>query len=366
MTAISSLPVEVWQAILRYAVEVPYFLDPDAYEGVLSSSRFPLNDECAYWYTEKTRNRMQLVSKSWDSFLRPYEHRFIRMLDIRHGKVAPEKLETAIRVSFGDYNCTCVGLCSNSSFFDFIIDALKQVGSMGAIVDMAKMPLFLWRLDPRLLENIKILVSTPYSHKYRLDGLLRVLPSLRHFHGTNYYGIEGRGLVLSNLVTSAFSIWPNQEYDSILFDFPCLRHLRVDSLERTATVEFTKGAVLNILRVVGSQLLSLYLYHVPPGNETLEEVWELCPKMENFFTKFSLVSPPLSHPIHTLYLHSVEQMEGLDPLPEWPNLRTIGFRCKWSEVDVQRRDTLVPSRELRVEDHEGLTLGEYKVRLKES
>jgi hypothetical protein len=132
MSAISSLPVEVWQAILQSAIEVPRFFDPDAYEGILPRTFFhasgsPLNDECAYWRAEKTRNRMQIVSKSWDSFLRPFEHRFVRMLDIRHGKVPLQKLEMAIRVSFREYDCECVEFCAIPSFFDFLLEALKQV-----------------------------------------------------------------------------------------------------------------------------------------------------------------------------------------------------------------------------------------------
>ena len=73
MPAVSELCVETWQVILRYAISVPDFLDPDAYEGVLSTdmwadSESPLNDESAYWRAgaEKTRNRLRCVAKSWD------------------------------------------------------------------------------------------------------------------------------------------------------------------------------------------------------------------------------------------------------------------------------------------------------------
>jgi hypothetical protein len=370
MSAISSVPVEVWQSILQYAVEVPHFLDPDAYEGVLSKALFlgsasPLNDERAYWSAEKTRNQMQLVSKSWDLFLRQFEHRFIRMLDIRHRKVALQKLETAIRVSFRECNCNCVEFCANSSVFGFILEALEQVGSTGAeIIETPDTYILLQWLNSPKLKNIKTLVFSRHIYKHQLSSFLNPLPSLRHFYDGVYYGTSdierGERHIWSNLVTIAFSIIPGEEYDPIIHDFPCLRHLCINSDARSATVEFTKGDVLSILRVVGSQLRSFYLHHVPPGNETLGEVWDLCPNMETFHTAFSLVSPPLNHPIDTLHLHRVEQMKGLESLADWPNLRKIVLRCKWNAVDFQKTDSFVLSREkLRVEDREGLTLDEY-------
>jgi hypothetical protein len=360
MSAIASLPVEVWQAILRYAIEVPLFLDPDAYEGVLARVEFNgrislLNHEYIYWSAEKTRNRMQLVSKSWDSFLRPFEHRFVRMLDVRHGKVPLQKLETAIRVSFeGCYDCTCRGVCLKSPFFDFIHETLAQVGSIEAeIFEVPEMAVFLpWTFK---LENLKVLISQQLRSSYRLSDLLRGLPSLRHFHGTHYYATateSGQGPFSSNVVTLAFSIQPEGKYDPIVLDLPCLRHLRIDLSAQRATIEFTKEAVLNILRVVGRQLRSFYFLHVPPGNETLEEIWELCPKLESLHISFSLVSPPTGHPIRKLHLRHIGQIDALSPLSAWPNLRRIGLGpLNWREVDFRGKDASALLRDnLRVEE----------------
>jgi hypothetical protein len=232
MSAISSLPVEVWHAILRYAIEVPLFLDPDAYEGVLARVVFhgrisPLNHECTYWSAEKTRNRMQLVSKSWDSFLRPFEHRFVRMLDIRHGKVPLQKLEMAIRVSFREYDCECVEFCAIPSFFDFLLEALKQVVIPRAeIVDTPEKYILLQSMNSAKLKNIKTFVLTRNIYGYRLSSFHHPLPSLLHFHGGVYYGASdiewGKSRVWPNLVSLRFSIWPEAKYDPIILDFPCL------------------------------------------------------------------------------------------------------------------------------------------------
>jgi hypothetical protein len=82
--------------------------------------------------------------------------------------------------------------------------------------------------------------------------------------------------------------------------------------------------------------------------------------MESFHTAFLLVSPPTCHPIHTLHLRHIGQIDALSPLSEWPNLRRIALRCKWNEIDFRGRNPFVLSSDkLRVEDREGVTLDEY-------
>ena len=127
--AVSKLPVETWQTILRYVIFVPDFLDPDAYEGMLSTEMWtennsPLNDERVYGRAERTRNRLRRVAKSWDRYLRRFEHRFVRMLDICCGTVLPEKLKNAVRISFGTYDL-------NGSRTDFQTFLFRNGGEYG-------------------------------------------------------------------------------------------------------------------------------------------------------------------------------------------------------------------------------------------
>src|ERR1700677_452611 len=112
----SLLPVEIWQTILRYGIGVPDFLDPKAYEGVLSDSLLShkycmRNNEATYWLAERNRNSFQRVCRSWDGYLRLFEHRYVRMLDIWHQTIPLLALKSAIRVSFARYNCKCIWFC---------------------------------------------------------------------------------------------------------------------------------------------------------------------------------------------------------------------------------------------------------------
>jgi hypothetical protein len=104
MAHISRLPPEIWQMILRYSISVPDFLDPD--EGL---DQFPprviaqrgWSDSSSYYEAERTRNVLQRVCRSWNSYLQQYAHRFVRIDDVVHGNVPLRYLQSAIRFSVG-------------------------------------------------------------------------------------------------------------------------------------------------------------------------------------------------------------------------------------------------------------------------
>ncbi|KIM23372.1 hypothetical protein M408DRAFT_44848, partial [Serendipita vermifera MAFF 305830] len=80
----SSLSVEVWQLILRHAIFIPDFLDPQSVEGDLQAPGFEndrqhRHNESLYWQSERIRNKLCLVCKSWNEYLSLFSHRFVRM-----------------------------------------------------------------------------------------------------------------------------------------------------------------------------------------------------------------------------------------------------------------------------------------------
>jgi hypothetical protein len=84
------LPPQVWQMILRYSISVAEFFDPNIVD------RMPLwcirwcedwNDPKQYWITERIRNNLRTVCRSWDAYLHPLAHRFVHMDDVVHGLV---------------------------------------------------------------------------------------------------------------------------------------------------------------------------------------------------------------------------------------------------------------------------------------
>jgi hypothetical protein len=266
-----------------------------------------------------------------------------------------------------------VEFCSNDDFNGFLHQAFETVESLRVeIADMMqeKWPNrmisklnFLLLSNSRRFESIKTLIIPKCGITSHLTLLIRALPSLRHLYGERYCGkseLDGQnGLISPNLTTLAFSIVPSGGYDPIKLHLPSLRHLRVDA-DEGVVLAFVKSVILNILRVTGHQLRSFHLHYVAPRNEPFEDVWHLCPKMGSFRTPFSLSTPPLIHPIHTLLIHRVEQLEGLDPYSEWPNLRRIVLGCKWTQIDYRVREAYIPSKSgLTVEDWEGLNLDDY-------
>ncbi|PVG04345.1 hypothetical protein CPB86DRAFT_693331, partial [Serendipita vermifera] len=94
------LPPEICHIILRYSIAVPDFFDPDIADRIppwfIYASDW--NDSKQYWDAERIRNILQRVCRSWDAYLRKYEHRFIRMDDVVHRLVPVDRLRAAIRI----------------------------------------------------------------------------------------------------------------------------------------------------------------------------------------------------------------------------------------------------------------------------
>jgi hypothetical protein len=379
MPASSSLSVEVWQTILRYSIGVDGFLDPEAFEGVISQQEMddgtlPRNDEAAYWRAEKVRSTLQLVSKSWAIYLRLFEHRFVRMLDIRHANVDPLALRGAIRVSFSLYRCTCNQFCNMNtparppSFTTFCRQTLEVAESVNMqiadMMDEHQIREFLSVLPK--FQNVKTFIGFTCTYSGHFAPLLNKLPEIRQFYGKGYWGMREHAsvthLTSQNLTTLSFHTRKGGSYDTITFELPSLRYLRLKDDTSTSLGEFVNKSVLPILRAVGSKLLTLYLYQQSGHYEAPNELWDLCPRLTTFRTAMMVVSPPpFFHPIHTLIVAHEQQLKGFLPLPEWPNLRHVVIDMGWGRLNSDRMMGSLEARlDVRVEDGNGLTSEEYE------
>ena len=375
MLASSSLSVELWQAILRYAISVPDFLDPDAFEGILSRGvltqpRTPVSDESVYWATERTRNQLRRVSKSWDAYLQPYEHRFVRFLDIHHETVDPAFLTKAARVSFSRYGCKCDLYCVTSRSLErFCWRTISAVESMDMeIADITGEDYLIGYLVQNLpkLQNLKTLIAPKCTYACSFTRLVERLPSLRHFHGKGFRGtLENRSdgkFTSHSLVTLAFDLRLGGKYDTLLWELPSLRYLRVSATKCKSSPDFVTVAVLHLLAAVGQQLRSFYLLHQPAKMETSSGIWELCPRLEIFRSSLLLVPPPPhDHPIHTIGVTHGKQLEDFTPLPEWPNLRRIIISRPWGQAgdeDWTRAFSNIRD-DVKIQNGIGLTLEEF-------
>jgi hypothetical protein len=382
MPASSSLSVEVWQTILRYSIGIDKFLDPEAFEGVISQHdmrdyAFPRNDEAAYWQAEKVRSTLQLVSKSWAIYLRLFEHRFVRMLDIRHGNVNPLALRGAIRVSFGLYQCRCNQFCNMTmparltSFTTFCRQTLEDAESVNMqIADMMdeehQIREFLSILPK--FQNVKTFLGFTCTYSGYLAPFLNKLPEIRQFYGKGYWGMREndpvKHLMSQNLTTLSLHTRKGGSYNEITFELPSLHYLRLKDDSADFLGEFVLKSVLPILRAVGSKLLTLYLYQQMEHYEAPHELWDLCPRLTTFRTTMMVVfPPPFFHPIQTLIVAHEHQLKGFLPPPEWPNLRLVVIDTNWGWLNSDKKMYSLEAREdVRVEDRSGLTFEEYETK----
>ncbi|KIM23370.1 hypothetical protein M408DRAFT_332384 [Serendipita vermifera MAFF 305830] len=337
MSASTSLSVELWQTILRYAIGVADFLDPDAFKGVIeehliADAESPKNNEATYWAAERTRNQLQMVCKSWDAYLRNFEHRFVRMLDIYHDKIDIQKLEVALRVCFSPRGCRCVEFCTPRSKFQtfcwktigkieptrmVIADLKKEDYPIGDLIEISQN-----------FDRVEVLIAPYCGFTHSFAKTLQKFSSLRHFYGKGYRGIREQGVqgitTAKNIITLSLHTRMDGEYTNLIWDLPCLRHFRLKDDSSQELSDFVDKAALPILRVIGVQLLSLHLYHRIENYDMPRELWELCPNVESFRIGMSLVHhPPYFHPIHTLVVVREVQLHQFPELPEWPNLRRV-------------------------------------------
>lgn len=382
MSASSSISVEIWQTILRYAIGVADFLDPDSFEGAvaqhligdITSSK---NDEATYWYSENTRNILQRVSISWNTYLRPFEHRFVRMLDVWHRDVDSEKLKKAIRVSFSRYNCRCRVYCSPLmsqpngpvSFRSFCWTTLDELENMGMLIaDMMQEEHWVEDLTPclRHFYNVRTFIGPSCTYSGNLSRLLSKLPDVRHFYGKGYWGTREHSkpskLVSENVVTLSLHSRKGANYRAVTWDLPRLRYLRLKDDSDEPLLDFIINAVMPLLQGIGSQLRALYIYHriEGPQRDMPKELWDLSPLLETLRTGMSLTfPPPFFHPIHTLVLYDEKQVKQIAELPEWPNLRKIAFDIPWRWARDEMKSCSIDRANVRIEDRDGLTMQEY-------
>ena len=95
----NSAPIEVWHKILKYAIAVPLFFEPDPITvygvGMFSEYHF----EAGYWESERRRNILRRVCQSWNAFLKPYDHRYVCLSDIYDGLIRTDAISMAIRLN---------------------------------------------------------------------------------------------------------------------------------------------------------------------------------------------------------------------------------------------------------------------------
>jgi len=379
MTASSYLSVELWQAILRYCIGVEDFLDPSAFDGIvlrhlITDKTTPKCNEVAYWSAERTRHQLLCVCTSWNAYLLQFEHRFVRMQDILHGKIRPETLKKAVRVSLSMYTCKCEEHCfSPRAFANFCYDTVREVGQLN--VQMVDMGYGEYDISDFLgissnIQHVRTFIALNCRAGRRYARLLQKLPNLHHvycngFRGSNEFVTKGV-FESSGLTTLSFHLRGDGKYDNVSWSLPSLRHLRIrGDADYSASSEFINEAILEILTALGNQLLSLCLYLRPRQSEMLRTIWILCPQLTLLRASVPMDSPPpFFHPLHTLVVPSAADLVDFLPLPDWTNLRRIIIDQGTSRLAGMRIHSSITERlDIRVEDRCGHKLDIFVPRL---
>ncbi|PVF93215.1 hypothetical protein CPB86DRAFT_829489 [Serendipita vermifera] len=383
MSASSLVPTEIWQTILRYSISVPVFLDPDAVEAispcVIEDAKIEWNDEKPYWQAERTRVALQRVCKSWNRYLRLYEHRLIRMIDIAHGFVSPDKLQNAIRLSLRGENCKCQTcadstwpICSGNSFEAWCWNLLngceptniRILDGTGATFDMRTFPM-------NTFPELETLFALHCSFGKYIGLITNHLPHLRHCLGRGYWGCTEKQTFNSQTVKTLFISFPlpripEDHFTAQNWRLPGLRHIRIKDPAQGSRTDELQASLWALLKVIGQQLTSLYL---PWANSTYElhsDIWNLCPNLEHLYTAMKLTRPPpFEHPIHTLCIASSRNYMYLRerPFPDWINLRIIRTDVRWdrseSLIYSMAWVTTCAERNIRLEDGTGESYDEF-------
>jgi hypothetical protein len=389
---ISALPVEIWQKILRYSISVPEFFDPDElpprvfFHGGRVTSR-------VYYKAEFTLNALRRVCRPWDKYLQRFLHRFVRLLDVMHGKVPLHYIQTAVIISFEDHGDDFCDDCMHEELWPELAkhyrSRLPGEGAYSGLCSSlleSKKPFKAEILDygyfghefvaegdwSRIFPNL-IRVESNWDHTlpaYTLAEVIGTLQSLRHIYMQLVWDVREKlsmkSLSLTTLVLDLYI--PNSSFTILIEEslcLPALRNLHVENSSYAQPDEYDEPAWLPLVRVVGRTLRTLGVREETECRmkEVPEEIWEICPRLEDLCSSRPPPSaPPEGHPIHTLSIHYslISRTARLwNIIPNWQSLRTIRITRNWIDWNGRYGPLTTPQldwlhlQNLRLEDSGG-------------
>jgi hypothetical protein len=353
------LPIEIWQIILRYAISIPAFLDPDAVAGIpakiVEEASVEWNNAEIYEQSEAIRKSLCQVCPSWRSYLQPFENRFVKMIDIRHGAMPPLALKKAIRISFWGQICSCEicgpGRLSSSekskSFEEFCWKTMKEQRPLRAeILDTSRAHFQIKELLEILdaVPNLVTLSALGCSFNGTMIRLINGAPRLRHCLGRGFWGreeLEGNKFNSTTLQTLFMSLPSPRLSQSDLaatnWHLPALRNLRLRDAQPGVEAQNLQDALCPLLMAIGRSLVWLDIDFRNSDYDVPSLLWTLCPYLEYLNTSMRLSNaPPKDHPIYTLsvpmvYRRKYTRIPGYSScFPAWPNLCVLMVNEKWS------------------------------------
>lgn len=374
------LPVEIWETILHSTISAPLFLDPNALMYFKTPSVLDerharrLADETTYWDAERHRNILRRVCKAWDAYLCGFNHRFVRMSDIKHKRVSDSDLFKAVRICFDPKRPCDLDLCQGECFARWsvylwnVVDQnnLPQAQIIAGdcnVSDMAE----IFSLFPHL----KVVSNFLPTGDYTLKG-----PSFRN-RAYNYVrtAINDHPIGSSSLTTLSLS-W-NREFDVLAFEeawkLPTLKNFifKMTTHRGSNWQAWRLDIFLGILAHIGASITSLYMDGRLSTIELPSVLWERCPKLEHLHTGLCLRHPPpTQHPLRSLGIPFTkfyrQEPFGELTIPPWPSIQTVIVdKLSWGDLAgsisgyplTTWMDTC-QERQIRLEDMNGVSVEE--------
>ena len=318
----SKAPVEIWHTILKYSISVPLFFDPDPVETYGIDILRKYSYEAPYWDSERTRNALRRVCYGWNHILKVYNHRFIRLYDVLHGRVPITALPFAIRLDLDDsYGCQCPLCVFRGGDCWIEIEKIWKNAPFSSQdeANTQAVPIT-WKVEiikgwipedagycsilKQRAPNLKAMISqTPGALPYSAD----LPPTLRLFmtdlnESQDIFEVTGM-----NYITTLHLAMDSLEMPIAKEVLPCLRHLSIDSNYYTndyTNIAIPQRDVCHFLEHIGSQLQTFHLRDRLVSVPIELHLWDILPTVERLQLPYSWVEcqVPPNHPVQTIQI----------------------------------------------------------------
>jgi len=300
MTIVNT-PAEIWCKILKYSISVSVFFDVNPADSCGVEELNMYNQEAPYWESERCRSSLRRVCSSWNLYLMGFDHRYVRLTDVMHGLVEDWRMRQAVRLNFD----TCSSIPGELDGGSTRQDALQV---LHRLVEQDHENWSMEILHGQITNEDDLLLLTSRApklrsvvgrHPHQVAGASHLLPNLLTLCGTTD---DSSPLNLGPEVTMSFlHLTTLQVHLASLepcgrWELPALRHFSFvyNSPEYSPTPE----KLLNMLKAVGTNLVSLFYYGRPLDVPVPSELWQLCPQLQRVQTPMLWKTYPTpQHPL---------------------------------------------------------------------
>jgi hypothetical protein len=274
--AVERTSVEIWQMILRYAISVPVFFEANpvetcGYQQFIES----YNNTRLYWRAERSKNALRRVCASWNAYLKRYDHRYVNLMDVKHGHVPTVALPRAIRIEISDTSGLAFG--HSDAEIDILFPDLPGPWSLEILEGNP-----ISRFSDRILESGKapLLKSILKAYSITWEEIIHLNPN------TLVLSSPTKNLSQRYELLGLTTLWLRVNAVDELFNcsFPSLEHLSL----------FVQDGgwggphdLIRLLQLHGRRLISFIDCSWFRPEKLPDEIWELCPGLERFGSSFS-------------------------------------------------------------------------------